>query len=345
MDNPEKVKAALEQTFQDPGLVDFNFCLEINSDRKLVLRFRASGGGYSWPVEWTLAPARVRFADASKRQNFPGIWVAPHIADPLARDLRRWGIGHADLNGRLFLKTESLLVDRAPHTKNAAFKDLFKAQKSDPQIFTRKSSRIVRALLSRISREWTQEELEAFTFISRGYVSRITSVLEQQGYIRRQGKGGRSGKVRYQLVDWQRLLDDWAESDKFRARVEKLEFSLLESDASAIARQARDVIGKDNLAFTQWYAAWLRHPHAIPPVVSAYVTSAAAWQFKLGRKVQDGGNLWLLIPRDQGVFQGKQTTNDLPLVCDAQIYLDLVDAGLRGPEAATELRQWEGFSK
>jgi len=56
-------------------------------------------------------------------------------------------------------------------------------------------------------------------------------------------------------------------------------------------------------------------------------------------RAKGGGNLWLLVPKDRGVFQG------LPIVSDPQIYLDLVGSGLRGPEAADALRQWEEFSK
>jgi hypothetical protein len=32
-------------------------------------------------------------------------------------------------------------------------------------------------------------------------------------------------------------------------------------------------------------------------------------------------------------------------VCDAQIYIDLLQVGLRGPDAARALREWEGFRK
>jgi hypothetical protein len=40
-----------------------------------------------------------------------------------------------------------------------------------------------------------------------------------------------------------------------------------------------------------------------------------------------------------------QTRNNLTLVSDAQIYLDLQRTGLRGPDAAAALREWEGFCR
>jgi hypothetical protein len=38
-----------------------------------------------------------------------------------------------------------------------------------------------------------------------------------------------------------------------------------------------------------------------------------------------------------------QKVSGLPLVSDAQIYLDLLKTGLRGPDQAEALRNWEGF--
>ncbi|MEI6516015.1 MAG: hypothetical protein WCO77_08560 [bacterium] len=46
-----------------------------------------------------------------------------------------------------------------------------------------------------------------------------------------------------------------------------------------------------------------------------------------------------------GVFQTVQRVDDFPLVCDAQIYLDLIRAGLRGDDQAKALRGWKGFCK
>jgi hypothetical protein len=72
--------------------------------------------------------------------------------------------------------------------------------------------------------------------------------------------------------------------------------------------------------FTQWFAAGLR-------------------------EVPNGGAVWVIVPRDRGVFQATQTVSEFELVCDAQIYLDLLKVGLRGPDQAQALRQWEGFRR
>jgi hypothetical protein len=63
------------------------------------------------------------------------------------------------------------------------------------------------------------------------------------------------------------------------------------------------------------------------------------------RQVADGGTLWLVAPRDDGVFRETQRVGEFTLACDAQIYLDLVHAGFRGPEQAQALREWDGFGR
>jgi hypothetical protein len=70
-------------------------------------------------------------------------------------------------------------------------------------------------------------------------------------------------------------------------------------------------------------------------------TCAKSWG---ARQVEEGGRLRLVVPKDEGVFNPAQIVNGFPLVSDVQIYLDLVNAGLRGDEAANELRRWPDFS-
>jgi hypothetical protein len=105
---------------------------------------------------------------------------------------------------------------------------------------------------------------------------------------------------------------------------------------------------KVRLAFTQWSAAWTRHPYTEPAVCSAYVDRPleAVALDELGlRPVSEGGKLWLHTPDDEGLFTETQHRGGLTLVSDAQIYLDLQRSGLRGPDAASALREWEGFCR
>ena len=62
------------------------------------------------------------------------------------------------------------------------------------------------------------------------------------------------------------------------------------------------------------------------------------------RRVEDGGRLWLVVPKDEGPLRETQTVDGFTLAADVQIYLDLLRAGLRGDEQATELRKWPDFA-
>lgn len=303
----------------------------------LELRLEPSGKKWILPIRWTEHPTRQHYSDVAEREERRHVYVAPEITEPLARDLREWQVNHADLNGRLFLVGEGLYVDREPREIK------FRNPVSPTNFFTAKASRIVRFLLSERPTLWTQDELVACTQTSRGYVSRILGALADEGYVERSRYSGR--QVSYKLKDFDRLLDAWKREDEFPKRVRKVEYSLLASDPVEIAKRVRDALDGSPYYFTQWIAAWLRKPYTTPPVVSAYVSEDVLGRFELGRKVSSGGNLWLLVPEDRGVFQGAKPVDDFPLVCDVQIYLDLVGSGLRGPEAADALRQWEGFAK
>ena len=104
----------------------------------------------------------------------------------------------------------------------------------------------------------------------------------------------------------------------------------------------------ERVVFTQWFAANQRHPYTTPPAASAYVPSfpAEAIERKLGaRHVTDGGTLWLVVSKDDGVCRETQQVGEFTLACDAQIYLDLLHVGLRGPDQAKALREWEGFGR
>jgi len=298
------------------------------------------------PVLWTDSPSRKIFAERDERVtsdglfqglDFEQLYVAADIAKPLAADLRRWRVNHADLNGRLFLAGDGYYIAREPLiTKH-------RNPVSEPSLFTAKASRIVRFILSWRSTLWTQDELIAYTQTSRGYVSRILGTLIDGGYVEKTRYSGRQAS--YRLKDFDRLLDAWVREDNLLKRVRRVEYSVLASDPMEIASQVRDALQGSPFFFTQWIAAWLRKPYTTPPIVSLYAPEDVASRFELGREVSSGGNLWLLVPEDIGVFQGNQSVDDFPLVCDPQIYLDLIGSGLRGPEAADALREWEGFAK
>ena len=272
---------------------------------------------------------------AKQKHPHPLLLIAPNISATLARLCRERGLSCADLNGRLWLRTEGVLIER--EAKRASFRPAV----TEPNVFSVKGSRLVRTLLSHGEREWTHKELVERTGLSKGLVSRLSRHLIEQGLL--------AQRERTLLVKQRdALLDAWAAQDDWRKRTTLHQYSLLVSEPSEIATRLKDFLGETPHAFTQWFAGWLRHPYTLSPVVTVYVKrfpDAAALEKKLlARRVEDGGGLWLVVPKDDGLLRETQAVEGFTLAADAQIYLDLLHAGQRGDEQAAELRKWPDFA-
>lgn len=322
---------------------------QVQVDKSTRIRVQADDGGPAelyvecahrkcrlevWP---RLNPSRKLVHARAESERKSVLLLCPHIPDGLAADLRSAGINHADLNGRLFLKVPSLIVDRGPRGKG------YRGPGPELNPFTLKSSRVVRMLLASREREWTQEDLQTGTGISRALVSLTLADLIERELVEQTRPCSRDQAGLYRVGDFNRLLDAWSAEDRWHKRTVVRQYSALSGDPSEIAASARDAMGVQNLYFTQWFAAQVRCPYTTSPLVSAYVRNKPSTKIPWAREVDNGGNLWLITPRDEGVFQGGQTIGGFNLVSDVQIYLDLLRVGQRGPEQAQALREWEGF--
>lgn len=321
--------------FSNLSGVESEFRIEAGHE-KILLRVR--------PI---LHPSRKLIKEGGGSDT--ALLVSPHIPEPLANDLRQAGIPHADLNGRLFVQKPSFLLDRRPGEIR------FRNPRTGTDPFSPKASRIVRALLSHRESPLTQEDLSKRADVSRTIVSQVLSRLVEEEWVKQLSPSGRRTSARYQLADFDRLLDAWVAVDDWWKRSTVHQFSVLSNQSEEIAATIRDLFqpkepesGKrvrKNVVFTQWFAAWLRFPYTIPPVVTAYLPEKRLLDAVPYRKVSSGGNLWLVVPEDEGVFQEAREWKGFHLASDVQIYLDLLQVEQRGPDQAAELRRWEGFAR
>lgn len=337
IDSIEALLKAFPEILKSLETADFGLRASPRSDGDLELRVEALNQKHLFRVQPTLYPSRKVLDDSAPSKSF--LLLGPHIPDQLAADYRKQGLNHADLNGRLYLKTPAFLIDREPKALK------YGNPTSDPDLFSLKSSRIVRAFLHQRGRDWEQEELASHTKVSPGLVSRILKTLVANGYVSKEPGKSPKSRAAYRLRQFDELLDAWQSKDEWKRRVEITQYSLLSNDLIEIANTVRDSLGEDRAVFTQWFAAHLRHPYTTPPLVSAYVRAREIPPVALARKVSTGGNLWLIAPADEGVFFETQQVGGFHLVSDVQIYLDLLQVGQRGPEQAEALRDWEQFAR
>ncbi len=302
------------------------------------LGFVISGHPQRFCIEYKLNPGRreLERMAATKAVKLPILLVTVSASNALLKTCREHQVSCLDLQGHAWIKTSSLLVST---TLNNQIQYKYETGEHKPNLFSRKSSRLTRVLLAAPDKTWKQADLVQETGLATGLVSRLLNYLAKTGWV----EGERAA---WRLLRPDDLLDSWLEHDVWSSRTTIRHFSSLARDLDQIAADLTKRI--DELAFTQWYAAFLRHPFTQPPLLSCYCRRFPSPKelTALGfTEVPTGGKVLLVVPSDEGVFQSGQKVRNLPLVSDAQIYLDLVKQGLRGTEQANALREWEGFCR
>jgi len=264
-----------------------------------------------------------------------GLLAAPFISKESARICTEAGIGYADLAGNARLSFGQVFIE----THGA--ENPFREKRETRSLFAPRAARVLRVLLQGPLRPWKVTELAEASRVSLGWVSAV-----RQQLLGREWAAEVPGGLR--LTKPGALLDAWAKADDWNKRTRTREYSLLVTEPAEVGARVHVLLGEKRHAFTQWFAAALRHPHTTPPLITAYVENfpdeALLENALLARRVESGGRLRLVVPRDEGVLNPLQTAQGLTLVSDAQIYLDLIRAGLRGDEAAAELRKWPDFA-
>jgi hypothetical protein len=312
-----------------------------SQDRVSAVELNLDAQTYRFKPVYLLKPSIPELESILKNwtDSSPPLLVVPELAGRILEFCRQKRLAAVDLNGRAYLRAAGLLVDRrALHGRD------FRFELEPRNVFVGKSASIVRSLLTDRDRLWVQSELVSRTKASSGLVSRIVQHLISQGFLEKQSPR------EFRLRDPLGLIDAWVKADDFNRRATLTRYTAFGGSPLEIARQLESWAKEQSvpIAFTQWIAGWLRHPYTEPVVTSAYVARLpeAATVERLGlRPVNDAGKVWLYVSTDETVFLETQTARDLPLASDAQIYLDLQSTGLRGPDQAAALRNWEGFCR
>jgi hypothetical protein len=265
-----------------------------------------------------------------------GVLLAPFISEESARLCADAKIGYADLAGNARLSFDHVFIE----TRVA--ENPFREKRDAQSLFAPRAARVLRVLLQGPLRGWKVAELAESARVSLGLVSAV----RQQLLAREWAANGPDG---LHVVKPKAVLEAWTSADDWERRTQTQEYSLLlTGDPVQVAEKLRDALPGAPPVFTQWFAGWLRHPHTIPPVVTAYVKEfpeeAVIEEKLLGRRVESGGRLRLAVPREEGVLHPAQTVRGFLLVSDVQLYLDLKHAGQRGEEQAEELRKWPDFA-
>lgn len=260
---------------------------------------------------------------------------APVISPRVAEILGQYGISYIDQAGNCRIRStrHRLLIDRQ------GFKSPAGPPKGIVDLFSPKSSRIIRAMLAQPVKGWQVRELAAHPDIevSAGLAAKVKQTLIEESYAIEHER------LLY-LRDPLGLLENWAKSYSGPAEQIPMFFRGSTEDAEqAVAQWCQD----NDIAFALGglSAAWRLAPEVRYNVAAVYVEShgfdremfSKLESYQGGKSVETGANFLLWYPYDRSVLVGshRERKNDLPATSAIQTYLDLKRLGGRGEEAAT----------
>jgi DNA-binding MarR family transcriptional regulator len=296
-------------------------------------------GDFNFAVEWKTAGEATavamaarsarRFAEQWKKKSIPLVAV-PYMGEVGRRLCEEADVCWLDLSGNAHLVAPGLRVTIEGKPNQ------FKRPGRPRSVFAPKSARIARWLLIEPESTFTQRALAKATGLDEGFTSRIVRQLEEQRLVARDAAG------ELKIADYDVLLEAWREAYDF-SKHHIVRGHIAARSGDEILRRVSDQLKRDKLehAATGLAGAWLLNQFAGFRLVVFYVgqmPSAEARQAIGFHEEQKGENVWLVVPNDEGVFDGAAERDGIRCVHPVQVYMDLKNHPERSAEAAEQLR-------
>ncbi len=259
--------------------------------------------------------------------------MVPYMGPRARTWAREKQVSWADLSGNADIRAPNLRVFVAGNGNRYAHS----GRPANP--FAPKYARVSRVLLADADRWWRQRDLCAETALSDATVSRAVGHLKQADLL----ESDSDGAVRARAPSL--LLDAWAQRYSFADhRVHRFQ-TVARTGHAALQSLAKKLSASGTTwAATGLSAAYMWTRFADFRLTTVFVEQLPRDMEALGlHPVERGENVWLVVPRDEGVFY-KKVEQGVWCVHPVQVYLDLLGQPERAAEAATHLRaellQW-----
>lgn len=325
----EKAKERVTSALSDIPFVDlkkskirydrqgYDFVLDVllsDKPTKLLVEVKSQG-----------EPRLVRMAVSQMKRikDSYGILVAPYLSDASRQICKDAGIGCIDLAGNAFLSFKNLFIERSGKPNPSAVTRLSKS------VFYPKSSRILRVLLSDISKKWYVEELSKEAGISIGLVSRVKQTLLSEELIKEENK-------QFYIVKPEEVLNRWCANYSYMKNpgfsfYSRFSQDELETNLKKVCEKKGYRYGLTLFSGAGKVAPFVRFMKFFSYIDGDIENIAGDLELK---KVETGANVTFLQPYDKGIFYGLQDIDGIKVVSDIQLYLDLRSYKGRGGEAA-----------
>jgi hypothetical protein len=276
------------------------------------------------------AIAQVKAYAPRLRPKAVPVVAVPFMGEVGKRLCTEAGVSWFDLSGNAHIVAPGLrvLIEGKPNK--------FLRRGRPSSAFAPKSARVARRLLIEPGRPFRQQELSRETGLDDGFTSRIVRRLEEDGLIER----AKDGKVSLRNPDL--LLDAWAEAYRFDKHSIMRGHVSTRGSEELVAKLGKALArNKIRHAATGLAAAWLLTEFSAFRLVTFFVAdrpSDATLKDVGFRGEAKGANVWLVMPDDEGVFDGSHEIKGVSVAHPVQAYLDLGAHPERAKEAASELR-------
>ena len=338
---PAAIRQAAErlaEIFCVPNLADAA-SLDVCTDDGRAWDAVLSSRGHSFVLEWrrsgALGPVvdaihQLKSTQSSFSQNVTPILAVPYMGEAAQKRCAQAELPWLDLSGNARIIVPGIFY------QNLGNPNQFRRPGRPETAFGPKGSRITRLLLIDPSKPHRQRTIAANAELDEGHTSRIVAKLVASGLVERGADGIR-------VTDWETLLDAWREQYRFD-RHNVIRGHIAAREGGSLIRSIAEVMSKAGAPYaaTGLAAAWLWTRHAGFRLTTVFLSSPASAETKgaLGfREDPRGANTWLVVPNDDGVFDGAEVVDGIRCVHPAQAYLDLKDHPERSKEAAAELRR------
>ncbi len=258
-----------------------------------------------------------------------GLLVAPYIGPEARERIAQAGYGYADATGnlRIVMEQPALVIEATGASKNPWTEDRALASLKGAA-----AGAVVRAVCDTLPPYGVRELVERAS-LSIGTVSRVLELLERDALITRDKRGVVTD------VDWAAAIRRWArdyeclKANDARAYLEPRGLTALSPKLAAATGLRHAVTGS--------LAAARYAPIAATALATIYVVDSAAAAEALNlKRVESGGNVFLVEPRSAVVFDPTEDAFGVNYAAPSQVAADLLTAPGRGPAEAEALLAW-----
>ncbi len=272
---------------------------------------------------------RIKAASARLGNRLLPLLVVPYMGRSGREYCEREGVSWLDLSGNARIVAPGLFVNSVGHRNRF----LRPGRVESP--FSPRGSRVAMRFLLEPKRTFKQIEIAELTGLHPSHVSRVVRRLLESDFVEMDSRGVR-------VRDAGLLLDAWRADYRFeRHRLIRGHVTALAGDT--VARLVGEKLEqmKVRYALTGLAAAWLYTTHAGYRLTTIHVGQELSEDDLRAIKFREesrGANTWLVLPRDDGVFEESRKIDGLNCANPLQVYLDLKAHPERSGEAAQELR-------